>query len=174
MSIQCIKRPPSKALRGFASFGSTISTISDCDSFTARGGPPSGLVMDGFALGADSVSFACQPGIEEAFCHLLDACVRVRSRPCPIAQLELQIPMFSREMISFADVSHEHASVIFGGYGETYRVPKTFRGQIRATRGISQAAFVLEPVRFGSLSIIPRSRTVSLPPTTERQTRGVQ
>src|SRR5271170_3194622 len=36
-SIQCIRRPPSRAPRGLASFGKTISAISDCESRTGRG-----------------------------------------------------------------------------------------------------------------------------------------
>ena len=36
-SIQCIRRPPSRALSGFASFGKTISAISETEACTGRG-----------------------------------------------------------------------------------------------------------------------------------------
>src|ERR1700735_3953312 len=36
-SIQCMRRPPSSAFRGLASFGRTISAISEVESHTGRG-----------------------------------------------------------------------------------------------------------------------------------------
>src|SRR5258708_14789545 len=44
-SIQCIKRPPSRAASGFASLGRTISAISDCESRTGRGASISWLMI---------------------------------------------------------------------------------------------------------------------------------
>src|SRR5580700_8821305 len=45
MSIQCINRPPSSAIRGLASLGRTISVISDCESRTGRGVKLSSLMV---------------------------------------------------------------------------------------------------------------------------------
>src|SRR5258706_8717317 len=99
-SIQCISRPPSRAFRGLVSFGNTISDISDCESRTGRGASRSS-VMDVFP----SSSFLLQVRFQKTLRHPLDARIVMPPQPPRLRQIEFEIAMSDRPMISFANIT---------------------------------------------------------------------
>src|ERR1700683_246026 len=108
-SIQCISRPPSSAASGLASFGSTIAAIADCESRTGRGLSVTS-VMGVFPswqsrLKPLLLGFLFQVVLQETFRHLLDARVVVSPQPDRPRQVEFQIAMLDRSMISLANIA---------------------------------------------------------------------
>ena len=110
-SIQCIRRPPSSAASGLASFGSTISAISDCESRTGRGSSESSVIVSSLSSKADCL--ASRQG--HAFFFKYDsrkhsAIFWMRESSCrrshaALRQIKFQIAMCDRPVISLANIS---------------------------------------------------------------------
>src|SRR5215469_8781400 len=146
-SIQCIKRPPRSAPRGFASLGRTSSAISDCDSRTRRG--VRGLVsfMDrcGDRLGVFRRSLSIRsearfgkPRLEEACGHLLDSRVRMATEPATLDNAVLEATVLRGQVILLAHVRQANAGFVLACHSKSDCVPFPFLGQTWAIRGIPQ------------------------------------
>src|SRR5271167_601202 len=136
-SIQCIKRPPSRAASGLASLGSTISAISDCESRTGRANCTSSVM---------SVYPPClvlrllsEVRLQKTFRHLLDTRVVVPPDPGRSRQVKLQVAMLDRSMISFANITEKQGAgstreclvacrqVARSGDRKSHRIPNALR-----------------------------------------------
>src|SRR5579862_1065196 len=148
-SIQCIRRPPRSAPKGFASFGRTSSAISDCDSRTGRG--VRGLVsfMDGFGdccglfrrcLSVSASARFGKPRLEEAFGHLLNSRVRMETQPAALEHAEFEAAVVGRKVVSLAHVRQANAGFVLARYGKTDRIPFPFFWKARAVAGVSEIA----------------------------------
>src|SRR3984957_13749103 len=195
-SIQCMRRPPNRAARGLASFGRTISAISDCESRTGRGAGvlsvmavfPSGQAAVSSALLWMNLRFLFQVRLQKAFCHCLDTWVCVLPRPGRSRQFKFKIAMFDGAVISFANVVQKKGSGRRGGIpgfvppsrigrrrdGKTHGVPNLPGWPPTATTGISQIAECLQNILTRSFAFVARSRAVTAPSRSQRKPSGMR
>src|ERR1017187_6763796 len=102
-SIQCMRRPPSRAASGLASLGSTISAISDCESRTGRGANASS-VMELFLSWSLFSGLLLQVRFQKTFRHLLNAYVLMPSEPSCPRQVEFKVAVLDGPVAPFADI----------------------------------------------------------------------
>src|SRR5208282_2178603 len=92
-SIQCISRPPSREFKGLASFGSTISAISEIDSRTGRG-------RINFALSSSFINCHSRAiGLQIAVRESEHARVRMQVEPTFVYQIKRQFPMLDGSVV---------------------------------------------------------------------------
>src|ERR1051326_9137029 len=105
-SIQCMRRPPSRAASGLASLGSTISAISDCESRTGRGVRASviHLPLHGVPVAVFRSSVLFQVRLQETFGHFLDAGIVVTAEPGCSREIKFQFTLGDMVMFAFANV----------------------------------------------------------------------
>src|SRR5580693_4440761 len=93
-SIQCIKRPPTNAFRGLASFGMTISAISEIDSRTGRG---ISFVLSSFInCEMRRTTLSCAIRLQVAVCESEHTRVGKCVEPDFAHQIKSQFPVFDR------------------------------------------------------------------------------
>src|SRR5579864_4583752 len=146
-SIQCMRRPPSRAASGLASLGNTISAISDCESRTGRGVRLASL-MRLFSVGS---ALLLQIRVQKTLGHLLNAGVFMCPQPCGLRQIEFQFPMRGGKMVAFARIREAKNAnrlicctvatpAIRGGrnHRKAHRIPVALRRRPSTTGGIAE------------------------------------
>src|SRR5205085_7420637 len=138
-SIQCIKRPPSKAFSGLASLGRTISAISDCESCTGRGA--SGLLVAVMLGTADRFAAARrgtlrQPRLEGALRLPLHTGIGMVCGPGLSREIESQICLRHRGMPQLRTMKDVYFRARLR-HAEPIGVGVAIRRQLWATRRIT-------------------------------------
>src|ERR1700736_1764268 len=196
-SIQCIRRPPSRAASGLASLGNTVSAISDCESRTGRGESEASLMVGlPFFLSLRSFvrwvlrfgfsTFLLKIRFQKALRHLLDPRIVVPAQPSRSGQVKFEIAIFDGPVISFTNVTQkQNASspvrgILCQGLAgrrtdrESYCIPASLRRRPATTTGISKIAERFQNILRGNFALMAGSRAVAAPSNTERKPCGVR
>ncbi len=134
-------------------------------------------------------TFFLQVRLQETFRHLLNASVVVLAQPGRLRQVEFQIAVFHRPMISFADITeNEHAGwnrrgvswfgtrgwVMGSGDGEAHCIPNAFRRGPRTTAGVPKIAECFQNVLRRKFAFVPGSRAVTAPSAPQGKPRRMR
>src|SRR5215831_12199612 len=171
-SIQCIRRPPSKAPSGFASLGSTISAISDCESRTGRGRSRSRSSMGRvrFCGLAHRPSFL-KIGLHETFGHLLNPRVRMGLEPAPTVHFVFEVSVFSGPVCELTDISNYDLMFIVARDREANCVRCAILRQTGAIGGVTQIASSMQLLVFRDRAFVARCSAVPSPTIAQRKAR---
>src|ERR1035438_4709626 len=194
-SIQCMRRPPRRALSGLASLGRTISVISEIESRTGRA-PLASFVLSSviiicrslFVYGRSLIINHCwlrclwsgtkgglarTMGLHEARGQAQDACVGMRVKPGFGCQIEGQLAVCNGGVTQFANKADGELSSAGAVHGKTDGIPIAVRGKMRAVRSVTKIA-KLSGVSFGCCDVLLRGAAVPGPSRAQREARGMK